>query len=315
MALLEIEQDPFQIVDQISECDQLQVPNGCVTHQHGSSLHYHTPVGEENGKSTTTQYRYEPSFSYRDEGSLTPRKHIANPTIELAETDISHENIEPSEKTAGLDAPVDVSQEHSTAYYSRSPRDNGKRGITRYVADASGRCGSDEKIDDVMSLEQKLEESDDDTIPRRLAKHVLRSYKSSMDGPRLTSSGFREPKGFFMTQVMINLHVAVLRDMMKLMPPQRGKASIDMGCKETIVYICRSLEMPGVSSVSGAQFLKMTLENKIYVVLSIARPFIETYWNDYDDSIYAECHRQLDIQAKFCVKSLYNNKQKCCIFM
>ena len=283
MALSRIEQDLFQIVDHIPERDQL--PNGCMIH---------SPTGEENGKSMTMQHRFEPSFSYRDEGSLTPRNNFAEPIIELASVDTSHENIEPVEEVR--------SQENKMC--------DDKHEITKYVADVSFVHGE--------SLENRLLESDNDTVPMRLAKHVLRDFKSNMDGSRLTHVGFREPKGFFMTQVMINLHVAVLRDMVRLMPPKHGNSSIDIGCREIVMYTCRSLEMPGVSSISGSgptQFMQMSLAGKIHIVLAIARQFIETYWGDYDDIVYAECHRQLDVHAKFCVKMLYHNKTKCCIFM
>lgn len=282
-----LEHEPFQIVDQISGCPRLRIPTD-------ASLHQHTSAMEEDGKSTTAHYKYEPSFSYRDEGSLTPRKHFDVPAAKESNT--------PSSLAA-----VELT---ATSFLGEVPD-----GGDYQIEDAEESKRSCDSISDSKMM-QRLEESDDDSIPRRLAKQVLLNIGSNIDtlarvlsGP-LTASHIRErgSKGFFMTQVMINLHVAVLRDMMELM--QTG-----IECRPVVIYICKSLEMPGVSSVSGPQFMHMPISDKIITVLMIARPFIESFWGDYDDPVYAECHRQLDLQTKLIVRSLYEKKQKSCIFL
>jgi hypothetical protein len=239
---------------------------------------------EEDGKSTTTHYKYEPSFSYRDEESLTPRKHFDVPAaaVELTATSLSRE------APSGGDYQIEDAEESKRSCDSVS----------------------------ASKMMQRLEESDDDSVPMRLAKQVLLNVGSDKDtlarvlsGP-LTASHIRErgSKGFFMTQVMINLHVAVLRGMMELMQS-------DIECRPVVVYICKSLEMPGVSSISGSGWMRMPISDKITIVSMIARQFIESYWGDYDDPTYVECHRQLDMQTKLIVRSLYEKKQMCCIFL
>jgi hypothetical protein len=154
--------------------------------------------------------------------------------------------------------------------------------------------------------EPTSDEQDGDSAAMQVARYVLKDIETVAEIPTVPA-GYENSDEFLLTQVEIDWHIAVLREMIKMRP-------IDMIPRDLIVYVYRTLEKPSVSPISGLTFLGLDETEKINVVLTIARGIVEPYWRDYESAMYIQCHRCLDSQARYYIRRMYyDNEARCCV--
>lgn len=144
----------------------------------------------------------------------------------------------------------------------------------------------------------------------RYARLVLIRIKYAVATVKYASPRQKIPAGF-LTQLVIDCHVAVVAEMMRI-------KKIEPSPRDIITFVYASFEEPGVSDLSGSGFLMLSYSDRVMSVLSVARAVVAPIWYTYCDMVYAECHRQLDRQALFYVQSKMNRGRRiigCCLTM
>jgi hypothetical protein len=269
-----IEMEPFQLIDKLPDAEDY---------------------------AEDADLKIEHSFSYKDEvgpavidAHFESKTHLGIPPDDKSKMDVSEIKSEPSE------IKLEISDIKSNPD----------------VADAQSHRSSSIDIEKNIPSRSSnsIDDQADDSIPRRLAKCILRNIEADAQGTvgcARASIGDDVPydnMNFFVTQMVINWHIVILREMVDIMP-------VDINPREIIMYVCKTLEAPNVSSISGQRFISLCAYDQINTILTIARQFADMYWIDYDDAVYNECHRQLDAYAKFYVRRVYHPPSECCIFL
>lgn len=168
------------------------------------------------------------------------------------------------------------------------------------------------------SYEQSTQEGDSqifcvaDAVTAQYAQLVLTTLKYAAPMVRCATSAVSIPSGF-LTQLIIDSHVAVVNEIMRL-------GQIEPSPRCIIMYTYGSFEQAGVSKLSGPQWLRLKYPDQVMSVLAVARAVVGSLWSEYDDAVYTECHRQLDRQALFHVQSMRQRhmprrRGECCVMM
>lgn len=237
----------------------------------------------------------EEPFQLVDMPDTFPSQNIGEADRAAAETP-SVENLAPalSANAITYTSMHELSDMKSRESYSKSVHTNILSARSDYNAGVFGYFGDSDDLDDTA----------------RLARLVLIRIKYAAPIVKYAGPEFNTPDGF-LTQLIIDCHVATAVEMMRL-------CQIDPCPRDIITYVCGTFEQSGVSDLAGGKFLGMKYSDQVMSVLSVARAVVAPLWMEYDDMIYAECHRQLDKQALFHVQATYHRRRRiagCCIAM
>jgi hypothetical protein len=151
-----------------------------------------------------------------------------------------------------------------------------------------------------------------DTIITQYAQLILTTLKYAAPTVRCASPDIAPPKGF-LTQMIIDSHVAVVNEIIRL-------GQIEPSPRCIITYTYASFMQGGVSELAGSPWLGLKYSDQVMFILAVARAVVGSLWSDYDDAVYAECHRQLDNQALFYTQTMrqrlaLRSRGECCTIM